>query len=145
MAVSIRDDYPPGTRGGNTCSCCHSGQRDIRDPKTNELRKELVVDLGETVDFEGFIMVCEQCVREAARMLGMIEPTERDAALADLHEVQRAADEALADRDEARALVESLRAYDEKQPAVTVPAEAATVDEAVKKLPAKRPNARVIK
>lgn len=107
MAVRIRDDVPQGTARGNGCYACGVGQ---------SVRKgEQWVDFEQNIDFEGWLIICSTCVREAAAMLGMVGPGRAVDAEAELSAVQAEADELLAERNEALALVEALRRYDERK------------------------------
>lgn len=115
MAVQILDDYPWGTRNGNACSACSAGRRELRDTNTGEVRLERIVDLGIGIDMEGFLMLCEQCVLEAARMLGYVDPKLRDEAAAEASALTAELERVRAERDEAKLLVRLIRDYDDHE------------------------------
>lgn len=58
-------EYPDGTRG-NSCFCCYANRR------TDVFRQEgeRLVDLGQTIDFEGHAVLCESCAKEICELLG---------------------------------------------------------------------------
>jgi hypothetical protein len=115
MPVQILDDYPTGTRNGNSCSSCSAGRRELRDTDTGALRLERIVDLGIGIDMEGYLMLCEQCVLEAARMLGYVDPKVRDAAVDHVKALEVELARASAERDEAKLLVRLIRDYDHSE------------------------------
>lgn len=117
MAVTIHDDYPThlrgGVRGANTCSACHSGGgRIIKDPLARTGRPERVVDFSIDIDYEGWLMLCEQCIVEAAVALGMVTPGARDSALMELEQLRVEVETLRSERDEARELFRAIRSYD---------------------------------
>lgn len=67
MPVQILSEYPQGTYT-NTCISCRDGRKRYNG------ENERVVDFNISVDFEGFYMLCETCVTEAARGLGLESP-----------------------------------------------------------------------
>lgn len=123
MPVSIRDDYPLGCAREGSCVCCGAGRRDL-----GYGRVEKVVDLGVSFDFEGFLMICETCVREAAGLLGMIEPDQRDEALAHAASMAAENDRLQREHDEAVTLVETVISFRERHAGETMPEGPVRVD-----------------
>jgi hypothetical protein len=115
MAVQILDDYPPGTARGNTCYACGAGRRELRDAD-GALRSERVVDFMQLIDFEGHMMLCEQCVAEAARLLGMVEPIDAARDAERLAAATERCDQLATELAEARDLVHAIRQYNERDP-----------------------------
>lgn len=83
MPFTLLDDYPPPPLSDHVCVCCGAGRR------TTFGVTERVVDLGITVEVvvDGtgtsrfqYAYVCETCVRELGRLVGMAD-TERVAQL----------------------------------------------------------------
>lgn len=106
MPVSIRDDYPAGCANGNSCYACSCSRTG-----------ELVVDLGVSIDMEGYACLCASCGLEIGKLLGLVEPDAAVEAVAAMHALQATADGLLAERNEALALVAALRRHDEQHPA----------------------------
>lgn len=115
MPVTVVDDYPWGTARGNTCYACGAGRREIRDPRTFELRKERVVDLGMQIDFEGYLCICESCTREAARILGMVDDPLAGRYLEQLEAERTTSTAVRAELAEAWGLIDQLRRHDGRQ------------------------------
>jgi hypothetical protein len=63
----LLDEYPPGTANG----CCYLCRASIREI---DGRKEKVVDTLVHIYGEGYLVLCESCLSEAARLLNMLTP-----------------------------------------------------------------------
>ncbi len=59
MPFFLHNEFPIGTRN-NACATCNSDRRPT----------DRLVDLGVTIDFEGYLVMCETCAREIAQLLG---------------------------------------------------------------------------
>lgn len=108
MAFEVRDVYPPGTVD-NTCYFCKASQRDM-----GQGRKELVIDTMTNIDFEGFLSICESCVLEMGRLIGMISPEQAidlQFETAQLREDNRAVNEQLNDTLEALSMLRKVDAF----------------------------------
>lgn len=115
MPVQLHSDYPANTRNGNTCSSCSCGHRILRDTSTGALSPERVVDFFVNIDFEGYAMFCEQCVLEAAAMLGWVSAAVHDRTQAYCALLVSERDEAIRERDEAKRLVDDVLAYRKRE------------------------------
>lgn len=109
MPVQVLDDFPQGTAKA-ACYCCGGGV----DRPQGKVR---VVDFQQEVEYEGYLMICEACVTEAARLLGMLTTDELDEHLsnvADLRERVAEAEGRVAFADE---VLDNVRGYDERRQA----------------------------
>lgn len=70
MAFVERDAYPMHAANGATCFVCASAQRVIDD------RPERVFEVEYREALDGTPYVCETCLTEVVRMLGMVTPEE---------------------------------------------------------------------
>lgn len=84
MPFTILDDYPPFPASLNVCCSCGAGRRTI------DGRTERVVSLGFEVEIAAangaatgrdvYAHMCETCTIEAGRLVGLVTPSEADAA-----------------------------------------------------------------
>lgn len=61
--MHLVDEYPLGTANG-TCYFCGASKRP----------GERLIDTERSIDFEGFLVVCETCVATMANLLGFVDP-----------------------------------------------------------------------
>lgn len=132
MALTLTNDYPPGTANGNVCYLCGAA------PRTFQNKTERVLDCNVEISYEGWLAICESCWTEGAHLLGMATPAE----VTELRERLAAAEDALLSAegraDEAEEVVVQLRRYDEHRKSTDDPQMA----EAMTLTPAPKPAAR---
>jgi hypothetical protein len=117
--LRIVETYLPGT-ACSACYLCRASQRLIDEGRTQ--RRELVVDTGRSIDFEGGLALCETCIREMARLVGMVDAglvIDVEEALIEARSARAAAE---AERDEAVATADALRRWDGSRRAEDSPA-----------------------
>lgn len=110
------DAYPEhGSASPGVCYRCKSPQRQDYRESDRSTRPERVVTLGLQIDFEGVLWLCESCVAEAARTIGMQYESEARATKADVsrHERRERAVKAAKDpaKDALVALQELVEAF----------------------------------
>lgn len=125
--MRIVETYLPGTAKG-CCYLCSTSPRLVDEGRSQ--RRELVIDTGLIIDFEGGLAICESCVREAAHLVGMVDGGAAIDAEEAVIEARAAQAGAEAERDEAVAVAEALRHWDAKTPANEDGAEGSAADAA---------------
>jgi len=91
MAWIIQEDYPIGTPL-NSCYICKTGRR---------YPGERLLDPSLNIDFEGWLVICEECIAEAARMLGMISTAQAAKLQDQLDDAKTAVESYKEDAEEA--------------------------------------------
>lgn len=101
MRLTVQPTFLPTTAQGSCYLCKLSPRKDRAGAR------ELVIDTGVTIDFEGVVGICSTCVVEMAGMLGMVAASELEelkaSHAADLHQADETAAQALADLEAAEA------------------------------------------
>lgn len=98
--LTVCDAFPPNTAAGNTCYRCHAS------PREQFGVREKVLDLGISIDFEGGLALCQTCVEEMGRRLGMVPAHVVTELEADLNALRARVDEHAAEMAELEARAE---------------------------------------
>lgn len=87
--MKIIDSLPKHTAKG-ACYVCGSGTR--RHPKDarHSTGRELLIDTGHIIDFEGHLILCETCILQTADQLGALGPEQADALRAEVTQLREA-------------------------------------------------------
>lgn len=101
MPVRLRRDTPP-TWFRSSCESCHAGTES----------RSVWADFDISVEGEGDLLICLECIREAAGLAGMVSSEEADALLCRALEAEARVEAAELAATEARELVAALRRFD---------------------------------
>jgi hypothetical protein len=122
VIIRVLERYEDDTARG-CCYLCIASPRVFDTP--DGPRRERIVDTGVSIDYEGRLAICELCLREMAKLLGMVDGSEIETLRADFRQVLDERDAALRRADAADAASRALIEWSEHGgPALGTAAEA---------------------
>ena len=95
-------DFTPQNQGGAKCTFCGQHARKIEDRRARTFRTPTHIHM------EGWIEVCELCIREMAVKIGMIPTAEAEELVALREQAEAHSEKLLHDLDESRSAVAGL-------------------------------------